>query len=225
MRYSIKINNIKTVDELEGSWANADYIELLKRFDYADANKLKPEELKAYLFMAIPDFEPSDAAAIVLNYKLSDVLADGQTDNLSHEMLREKVAENYSDITIHKTLFTINQLLYKAYNGRFPLTKATVIEFELIPEPDQETEVTKELALKALCAGLTDKNLIIRLFKDQLEGNIEFTEAEGIVWELQHKGNYQYSLITSEKWLTKEDIKDLEFESTVTPVIEKAEKE
>ncbi|HAH24071.1 MAG TPA: hypothetical protein DCL77_10000 [Prolixibacteraceae bacterium] len=225
MEYSVKINNIKTLDELEGSWTNADYIELLKRFDYADAKKLQPSELKAYLFMAISDFEPSDAAAIVLNYKLSEILADGQTENLSHEILREKVSENYSDITIHKTLFTINQLLYKAYNGHFPATRATVVEFEMKEEPDQQTEVTRELALKALCSGLSDKNLINRLFKDQLQGNVAFAEADGIVWELQPTGNDQYKLTTSEKWLTREDIKDFEFESTVIPFTEKVEKE
>ena len=225
MRYSVKINNVKTVDELEGSWTNADYIELLSRFDYADAKKLKPNELKEYLFMAISDFEPTDAAAIILNYKLSDLLAEGQTENLSHEMMREKVSENYSDITIHKELFNINQLLYKAYNGQFPATKATVVEFEMKEEPDEETEVSKELVLKALCAGLSDKNLIKRLFKDQLEGNVPFEAAEGIVWELQNKGKFQHSLTTSEKWLTKEDIKDLEFESMVTMFTEKAEKE
>ena len=225
MRYSVKINNVKTVDELEGSWTNADYIELLSRFDYADANKLKPNELKEYLFMAISDFEPTDAAAIVLNYKLSDVLAEGQTENLSHEMMREKVSENYSDITIHKILFNINQLLYKAYNGQFPATKATVVEFEMKKEPDEETEVNKELVLKALRAGLSDKNLINRLFKEQMEGNAPFAEAEGIIWDLKNKGNGQYLMTTSEKWLTKEDIKSFEFESLVTPFTEKAEKE
>ena len=57
--------------------------------------------------MAIADFEPTDAAAIVLDYKLSEVLAEGQIHNLSHEMLREKVSENYSDIFIHKPYSTL----------------------------------------------------------------------------------------------------------------------
>ena len=111
MKYTVKINSIKSQDELEGSWNNADFVELLSRFDYADADKLKQTELKDYLFMAISDFEPEEAAAVILNYKLSQVLTEGQIDNLSHEMLREKVSENYSDIYIHKILFDINQLL------------------------------------------------------------------------------------------------------------------
>jgi len=108
MKYRVKINSVKTIEELDGAWTNADFIELLKRFDYEDAGKINQNELKDYLFMAIADFEPTDAAAIVLDYKLSDVLNEGQIVNLSHEMLREKVSENYSDIYIHKLLFNVN---------------------------------------------------------------------------------------------------------------------
>lgn len=225
MKYTVKIINIKTLDELEGSWTNADLKELLKRFDYEDADKLASKELKEYLFMAISDYEPNEAAAVLLDYKLSDVLAEGQIENISHEMLREKVSENYSDIYIHKLLFDINQLLYKAYNGKFPSAKATVVEFEMKEDAGEVTELTKELVLQALRTGLSDKNLIGRLFNDQLEGTAPFAEAEGIIWDLQSKGDGQYSLTTSEKWLTKEDFKAVEFESTVTPFAEKAEKE
>ena len=225
MKYSVKINSVKTIDEIENSWNNDDFRELLKRFDYADGDKLKPNELKEYLFMAISDFEPNEAAAIVLDYKLSEELTEGQIENLSHEMTREKVSENYSDIYIHKLLFNINQLLYKAYNGKFPAAKATVVELEMREESDEKTEITKELVLKALSAGLSEKNLITRLFKEQLDGNVPFAEVEGIIWDLYHMGDSQYAMTTSEKWLTKLDIKNFEFECTVTPFTEKVEKE
>lgn len=225
MKYSVKINSVKTVEELLGSWSDDDYKELLKRFEYPDADKLKPQELKEYLSMAVADFEPNEAAAILLEYKLSDTLAEGQIDNISHEMLREKVAENYSDIFIHRTLFNINQLLYKAFNGKFPNTKAVLLTFELQPEDDQENEITKEVVLKALKSGLSDNNLIIRLFEDQLEGKAPFPEAEGIVWELESKSDNQYVLTTSEKWLKEEDFEKLEFEATVIPYEGEGEEE
>lgn len=223
MKYLVKINSVKAIDELVGAWSNDDFIELLQRFDYADAGKLKPTELKDYLFMAIADFEPNEAATIVLDYKLSEVLAEGQIDNLSHEMLREKVSENYSDIYIHHILFSINQLLYKAYNGKFPNSKATVVEFEMRNEPDEETEPTKEMVLKALRIGLSDSNLINRLFKEQLEDDSSFPEAEGIIWDLQSKGNFRYLITTSEKWLSKDDFINLEFECDITPAREQSE--
>ena len=225
MNYLVKINSVKTIDELQGAWSNTDFIELLKRFDYDDAEKLNPNEIKDYLFMAIADFEPTDAASILLDYMLSEVLAEGQIDNLSHEMLREKVSENYSDIYIHKTLFSINQLLFKAYNGKFPNTKANIVEFEMREVQNDGTEITKELALKALRISLSESNLINRLFKEQLESDTPFPEAEGIIWDLQPKGNGLYSLTTSEKWLSKDDFTNLEYECKVIPSIGKSEEE
>ncbi len=225
MKYQVKINSVKTVDELEDAWSNKDFTALLEKFDYADADKLNQNELRDYLFLAITDFEPIEAAAILLDYKLSEVLTEGQTDHLSREMLREKVAEKYSDIYIHKILFNINQLLYKAYNGKFPLTRANVVEFEMRPEQDEENELTKETVLIALSISLSKSSLINRLLKDQLEGKAAFPEAEGILWELQNKGDYQYQMITSEKWLNKDDFENLEYECTVIPFIEKSGEE
>ncbi len=225
MKYLVKIKDVKTADELEGAWNNDDFKELLVRFEYPDAEQLKPAELQEYLFLAISDFEPNEAAAVLLDYRLSDVLADGQVDNISHEMLREKVAENYSDIYIHQELFNINQLLYKAYNGKFPLTKINRVQFEIKGEPNDEAEITKETALKALSHGLSENNLIKRLLGDQLEGKAPFPEAEGIVWKLQHKGNHDYSMTTSEKWLTKDEFTNLEYECEVHSFEDDSEEE
>ncbi|MGQ7867810.1 hypothetical protein [Sunxiuqinia sp. sy24] len=217
MKYLVKIHDVSTTDELEGAWNNEDFKELLARFEYPGAEQLKPTELKEYLFMAISDFEPNEAAAILLDYKLSDVLNEGQIDNLSHEMLREKVSENYTEIDLHQDLFNINQLLYKAYNGKFPLTKVNIVQFEITGENNAPEEIDKEIALKALSQGLSDNNLLNRLLSDQLEGKTSFPEAEGIVWDLQNKGGHLYSMTTSEKWLTKTDFTNLEYECTVQP--------
>lgn len=175
--------------------------------------------------MAITDFEPNEAAAIILDYRLSDVLNEGQIGNISHEMLREKVSENYSDIYIHKILFSINQLLYKAYNGKFPHTKATVVDLEMKADIDDETEITKAIALQALRTGLSESNLITRLFSEQLEGNAAFPEAEGILWDLQNKGDSQYQMITSEKWIKDDDFIKMEYDCTVNPFVEEAVEE
>lgn len=215
MKYTVTINAIKKVDELEGSWTDTDYKALLEKFNYPDAQSLKAEELREFLFLAIADFEPNEAAEILLEYKLSEELADGQIDNLSHEMLREKVSENYSDISMHKELFEVNQLLYKAYNGKFPLTQANVITFELKAENGEEPQISKEIALKALSAGLKESNLLHRLFEDPLQGKVAFPEAEDILWELKSNGEDQYEAITSEKWIEKEDFTAAAFQATV----------
>jgi hypothetical protein len=223
MKYLVKINDVKSTDELEGAWNNDDFKELLVRFEFPDAEQIKTTELKEYLFMAISDYEPNEAAAILLDYKLSDVLAEGQIDNLSHEMLRVKVFENYTDIQLHHDLFNINQLLYEAYNGKFPQGKVNIVQFEITDEHNDPVEITKETALKALSHGLSENNLLNRLLSDQLEGREPFPEAEGIVWDLQNKGNNVYSITISEKWLTKNEFTNLEYECTVQPFEEQDE--
>ncbi len=220
MKYLVKINDVKSTDELEGAWNEEDFKELLIRFEFPDADQLKPTELKEYLFMAIADFEPNEAAAVLLDYKLSDTLSDGQIDNLSNEMLQTKVSERYSDINIHRDLFNINQLLYDAYNGKFPKVSVNIVEFEITDEQNNAVELTKENALKALSCGLSDNNLLNRLLGDQLEGKAPFPEAEDIVWDLQSKDNNLYSMTISEKWLTKDEITKPEFDCIVEPYVE-----
>lgn len=214
MKFLVKINDIKTTDELKEAWILADYKELMRSFDVPDPETVKDNEVKDFLFMAINEFEPEEAAAIVLDYKLSDQLNEGQIDNLSNDMLKEKMAEKYSEIDFHKALFEVNQLLYKAYNGKFPHIQLNVIDLEIKPV-DNETEMSKEIVLKALSHGLNENNLLWRLFGEQLEGKLAFPEADAIIWELKEKGDDQYEVITSEKWLTNDEIENTEYECTV----------
>ena len=211
MNYHIIINSVKSVEEFKEAWTNADYIELLELFGFPDGKNAKPEELKELLFMAISDFEGHEAAAIMLDYKLSDHLNEGQIDQMSHDMLLDKISEEYSDISLHHELFNINQLLHAAYNGTFPNAKATVIEFEISPN----TDVTKEVMLKALSVTLANNSVIKRLFSDQLAGKEAFDEAEDIVWELKPTGDKSYIMTTSEYWISRDEFKDAEFDATV----------
>ena len=205
------INSVKTVEEFKDAWTNADYIELLDRFGFPDAKDTKPEELKELLFMAITDFEGPEAAAILLNYKLSEHLNENQIDQMSHDMLMDKISEEYSDISLHHELFKINQLLYHAYNGTFPSAKATIIDFEITPNDN----ITKEVVLKVLSVTLANNNIIKRLFADQIAGKEAFEEAENIVWELESIDGNSYRIVTSEYWISRDEFKEAEFDATI----------
>ena len=211
MNYHMVINSVKTVEEFKDAWTNADYIELLDRFGFPDGEKSKPEDLEELLFMAISDFEGPEAAAILLDYKLSEHLTEGQIEQMSHDMILDKISEEYSDISLHHDLFNINQLLFKAYNGTFPSAKATIVEFEITPNQD----VSKEVVLKILDKTLANNNIIKRLYADQLEGKEAFDEADDIVWELKNIGGNSYIMTTSEYWISRDEFKDAEFDATI----------
>jgi hypothetical protein len=211
MNYHIIINSVKSVEELEDAWTNEDLIELLDRFGFPDAKDSKPEELKDLLYMAISDFEAPEAAAILLDYKLSEKLKDGQIDQMSHDMLLDKISEEYSDISLHHQLYNINQLLFKAFNGTFPSAKATIVEFEISPDK----EIDKEIILKVLDKTLSKNNVIKRLFSNHLAGKEAFEEAEDIIWKLDSKGNGSYIMTTSEYWISRDEFTEAEYDVDV----------
>ena len=190
MNYQIIIKRIDTVNEVEGYWSDEDFIELLEKFNFPDAATAEKKNLPELL------------------------------EQISHNMLIDKVCEEYPEIHLQGTLFHINQLLFKAYNGKFPNAKASVVHFSMTPVDGEVKELTAENVLKLLNNGLSDRNLIKRLFDDQMSKNIPFPEAEGIIWELNTKDNVNYSLVTSENWINNEDIIASEFEGILEEIEE-----
>ncbi len=211
MKYHIIINAVKLVESLNDAWNASDYLQLLNAFGFEDTANLKAEEIEEMLFMAISDFEPEEAATIVLKYKLSEFLNDNQIDQISNDMLIDKISEEYADISLHHQLFNINQLLHKAYNGKFPKAKATIVDFEIQPNEN----ITKEIVLKAFNATLTRSNVIKRLFANAIAGNESFDEAESIIWDLKSTGANSYTLTTSEYWMSKDEFEQAEFDAEV----------
>jgi len=203
MNFTIKLKNIRPIKKIEGYWRKEDYINLLELFDYSDATSIPETELFEMLSMAISDFEPDEAAEIVLTYKLANILKKGQIENLSHEMLVDKVAEEYADISLHYPLFNINQLLFEVYNGKFPKTLASIIDIEL--SFASKLDVTKEIVLRTLSDLLSEKSLLKRLFNEQLDSEKELKDAESIIWDLKPMGENIYQLISSDYWLNEED--------------------
>ena len=221
MNYKIAIKRIDTVNEVEGYWSDEDLIQLLDRFNYPDGATAEKKNLPELLEMAISDFEPHEAAEIVLSYKFPEELNEGQIQQIAHNMLIDKVCEEYPEIHMQGRLFHVNQLLFKAYNGKFPNAKASIVHFSATPVEGEITKIlTKENVLKLVNNGLSDRNLIKRLFDEQMTQNISFPEAEGIVWDLNTNDNLNYSLVTSENWINNEDLISSDFESVLEEIAE-----
>lgn len=213
MNYKVQINQIESIDEIENYWTENDYRQLLELFDFPDSKSISAENLLEMLQMAITDFEPADAARVLLQYKLSEELSEGQMDQMSHDMLLDKISEEYPDISLHYALYNINQLLFKAFNGTFPNTKATRLEFTISNESNRQ--LTKAEVLRLLRNGLSPNNLLVRMFEEQLTTAVDFPDAENIVWELRTNDISNYQLITSEYWLSREDVVSDEFDGNI----------
>ena len=187
MQFHIRLQNIRSIERIEGAWTSEDYYQLLEQFDFPDARSIPEAELFDMLSMAMTDFE----------------LKSGQIQNIAQEMLQDKVSEEYPNIALHYALFNVNQLLHDGYNGKFPRTQASVIDLELSFKG--AIDVTKEIIVRTVSDLLSDKSLLKRLFNTQLDDSQELTDAESIIWELEKTGDHRYRIISSDYWLNRED--------------------
>lgn len=203
MNAKIELISVKKLTEINNYWKKEDYFNILKLMDIAVSESLSENELYEYLQMSVSEMEPNEAAEVLLSYKLEDHLNENQISQIALDMLIDKIVEEYPEINLHYDLYNINQLLFKLYNGKFPNTIATEIIFEIEKEAESNN-LTKEQALKYINLLMNESNLIKRLFDDKLLLNVPFEESNDIVWQLNENNN-QYSVITSEYWISKED--------------------
>lgn len=212
MKYKVNLIDVTSIDEIDGKWSHDDYVELLDVFEYGDPGDASDQDLKELLYMAITDFEPQEAAELILKHKLGNELNAGQIEQISNDMLKENVAEHYSDISFHSRLFDINEFLYKAYNGKFPHAKASVVKVKIVPHHKSDIIMDESLVLRCLAPIIDDHAVIKRLYKNQLIGEEVFDEAADIIWYFKDLGNDEYQIITSDYWINNQDFTASEIE-------------
>ena len=126
MKIQCKVQVLKfsTISELPSTWTVSNYKDLLKEMDFDGIEAIAENEIKDMCHMALTDYEPEEAAEMVLSYIFKDRLNFKQIQNLSHEMLDEKLWEEYADLSMHEDFFNVGQLLYEAFDGKFPHPEA-----------------------------------------------------------------------------------------------------
>jgi len=212
MKTTVSIKHFSTVQDLPDYWTTDDFRKLLDDYNFPDAQQVVDADLEDMLKMAITDFEPEEAADVLLKYKLTGKLKEGQITQIVHTMRSEPIAEEYPDISLHQDLFQINRLLQKAYNGKFPTTKATIIDCT-VHFNDHDVVLTKEILLRAFAEGLSSRNIIKRLYEDELLGKKTFPDATHILWDLAYNAQTgECRVITSDYWLNAEDFEYRDFD-------------
>ncbi|WP_339652104.1 hypothetical protein [uncultured Maribacter sp.] len=200
MKKSFNVTRVsfKTISELPGYWTETKYLHLLDLMDFDNLTGLEKSEIKDMCLMSLTDNEPEDAAKIVLNYVFGNRLNKGQIDNLSNEMLEEKLWEEYADLSLHEEFFAVHQLLYDAFEGTFPHPEA--VSFQIKIQEMAKNSLTlfenypEAPLVRLLANGLPENSVINRLFDDKLEGE-QFQEAKDILWQLKINKNDNNELI------------------------------
>ncbi|TVZ28376.1 hypothetical protein JM83_3501 [Gillisia sp. Hel_I_86] len=218
--YKVEIQNFETILKLPNYWDKQKYKELLEVLEYGDTAEIPDAELKDMCYMAIADNEPGEAAKLVLGYVFHDRLNSGQIDNLSNEIQEEKMWEEYAEIGYHEDFFNTGQILYEAFNGKFPLPEAVEFEVKITSDKLQDLLVDDKISeaalIRLLAHGMPENTLINRLFTEQLSSE-SFVEAENIIWQMKtevQSDNSALVTVISSKYFFQ-DLKYVEsFEAT-----------
>ena len=212
--------SIEKIDRLRNSWNLYDYqsiIELLGG-DYSD---LDPSEIEEYLEMLISDNEVAESAYEILKYELGEHLSEGQLRNLANEMEDDKMWEEYPDMSLHREIFKVNQLLYRAYNGKVPKGEALLLKFEVKSSNSDFIALLSakdpDAILRLIMAGSNNHSKLHRLYGGD-EGNVYISDAKSILWHIgAHKisSNKVELMVTSSLyWLGSFDTES-EFEFNI----------
>ena len=210
--FTVERLSFQHLAELPNAWTNAGYQALLARLDYDNPAGIAPAELKDMCLMALTDLEPAAAAQLVLEYLFSEQLTAGQLEQLAHQMQTEKLWEENPKLELHEGFFNATQLLYEAYNGKFPHPQAVRFQVKVTATDPADLAVF-DLApaaplLRLLAPGMSERALLHRLFDSQLAGP-SFPEAAFILWQLtpgeQTATSVVFDVVGSDYWL--EDFK------------------
>lgn len=221
LHYNIEPVKFETIEELPHAWSDDDYKKLLDTAEYGDTSDLSSQELKEMCLLSISDNEPDEAAKLILAYVFGERLNQGQIDNLSHEMETEKVWEEYAELSMHEEFFNATQLLYKAFNGKFPHPEAVRIKIRITSKEKKGVEIfendTEAALIRVLVQGMPENTLINRLFDEELKSG-DFKDAKDIIWQYNQEAaedNSQvFEIISSTYWF--DDLKYTEdFEATL----------
>ena len=206
-KYFVSLLKFTTITELPDAWTANTYKDLLSEMDFDGIEAIADNELKKMCTMSLTDYEPNEAAKMVLNYIFKDRLNPKQIENISHEMLDEKLWEEYADLSMHEDLFNVGQLLYASFNGKFPHPEAVRFQVKVTTKNAADMAVFETNAesplIRLLVKGMPENTLINRLFEEQLEGD-SFTDAKDIIWQLKKEKGEGFSIIfdviSSEYW-------------------------
>lgn len=204
--FDVRILSIKEIHTLPNSWSYEDYRNILKLADFEYWYGLHASELKEYTLLALQGFEPDEAAELVLKYKFEEQLKPGQIQNLAHEMMGDKLWEEYQDIRLHKELYNCAGLMKEVFPRDFPETDAIVCRLEVSAQnqPGRELllQADKPFVARLLAHGMEDAALINRLFDDRITGNA-FGEADSIIWDFtSERADHQvlFTIFSSNYW-------------------------
>lgn len=197
--FDVEILKFSNLLEIEGAWKASDFAALLDEMEFGDTSQMADTELREMCIMSLQDQEPDEAAYLVLKHVIGSDLKDSQIRNMSHEMLTEKLWEEYVDPAFHERLFNVGSVLYAALPRAFPKPDAVRVNLKVTATDTPSWQslnpsLTEALIVRILADGMERDAVLHRLYGEQLKGT-SFSNAEEIVWIVETQPEGESGLI------------------------------
>ncbi len=216
-KFKISVLAVNTVQQLPGTWSEADCLRLLQHLEFDGADALAPAERRDYVTMALQDLADVEAASALIDFGIGDRLNSGRKQNLAEEMTTDRAWEEHADLSLHEAIFNAQVML----NAAFPNTSAPEIyQIEIGLSPLNAVANTylaerptgpagpslpEAVLVRALASAMPPDAIINRLFEDQIAVQ-PFAEAEHILWQIQSTveadQSLKVSLFSPIRWMT-----------------------
>lgn len=184
--FTIEISNFKSIEVLPNNWTTEDYKAIMQTLNFGDVSKIAAADLKEMCYLCLADEAPEVAATVVLTHVFNERLNRNQIDQLSHEIQAENMWEEYADLSMHEEFFNVGQLLFNAYNGKFPHPQAVTFNVNIKTNQKNIQALLNTFSeieiIRILTQAMPPNTLLKRLFGTELEGGV-FDEAKNIIWQ------------------------------------------
>lgn len=207
-KFNVQIDSFDKISKMKNFWSKDDYLALMAIMDLDQGlEKMDSAELREMCMMSLNDLEPDEAAKVVLSHLFSDESA-GKIEQLSHDMVDNRLWEEYSDCLYHERFFSAYALLREAFNGIFAQPSGVEVTISVTGEDIEDMAIFDQShyssMVRLLASGQSDDALINRLYEDQIQGE-NFPQAPGIIWRLEQIADNgltrKFNFVSSYFWL------------------------
>ncbi len=207
--FKVEILSFQKISEIENAWMADDYKALLSMMDIGEdeLGGMSESDLEEMCLMSLNDAEHHESAKYLLTHIFKDEITEGKIDQLSHQMVENKLWEEHSDAACHRSLFNAYGLLRKAYNGIFKEPTGVKFTIKITADKNDSFEIfdpsLHAVIVRLLSNGLAETAILNRLYEEQISGK-NFPDANNILWILKEISiteiERQYEITSSDLW-------------------------
>ncbi len=186
--FDVSVLSQDEIHSLTGDWDNEALRKVLALADADDIGEIAEEDLEDICLMSLQDIGNQRAGEIVLEAVFDDSMRPGVRQNLVDDLQEDQPWDDFAEVSQQRGIFVAVCLLHKAFPIRYGTPDATRLTVRVQAETSAGlTSIDPRNCawlVRLLACGLSDDNIVHRLYGDELIRG-EFTEAAGLIWQAE----------------------------------------